>query len=243
VWKATLGERTLHFELAGINNQNFIMRDRETGTWWQQVSGRAIHGPLAGRSLESMPWDEVSFSLFRDEHPAAGVLLPSDEHAADYASADWEEEIAGYPTVGEADPDAPLAPRDLVVGIAVDGAARAYRWTDLDPARPVADRVGGTPILLVLHPDGLSLRCFDRRLDGRTLEIFLQPASDPPVLLDAATGSAWDFSGRATSGSMCGRQLGRIACLKDYWFDWNVYHPECESKEPEGQSASRCVPH
>jgi hypothetical protein len=36
----------LNFHLAGINNQNFIMRDEETGTWWQQVSGTAIQGPL-----------------------------------------------------------------------------------------------------------------------------------------------------------------------------------------------------
>ena len=31
--------RRLHFHLAGINNQNFIMQDEETGTWWQQVTG------------------------------------------------------------------------------------------------------------------------------------------------------------------------------------------------------------
>jgi hypothetical protein len=232
VWKSTVGGRALHFELAGINNQNFIMRDRETGSWWQQVSGLAIHGPLAGQSLEPMPWDEVTFAVFRDEHPAAGVLLPSDGHAGDYAPADWEAEIAEYPTVGEADPDAPLEPRDLVVGIAAGGAARAYRWTDLDPARPLADRVGGTPVLLVLHPDGLSLRCFDRRLDGETHDLFLEPGSDPPVLLDAATGSAWDFSGRATAGPLRGRRLGRIACLKDYWFDWVGYHPGTGIHEP-----------
>jgi len=32
--------RALHFYLAGINNQNFLMRDKETGTWWQQITAR-----------------------------------------------------------------------------------------------------------------------------------------------------------------------------------------------------------
>ena len=32
----------LTFHLAGINNQNFLMRDEQTGTYWQQISGRAI---------------------------------------------------------------------------------------------------------------------------------------------------------------------------------------------------------
>jgi len=51
VWKRSVGGRVLHFYLAGINNQNFLMRDRETGTWWQQISGKAIFGKLQGESL------------------------------------------------------------------------------------------------------------------------------------------------------------------------------------------------
>ena len=44
--------RVLNFYLAGINNQNFLMRDKETGTWWQQITGKAIFGPLKGAALE-----------------------------------------------------------------------------------------------------------------------------------------------------------------------------------------------
>ena len=58
MWKRTTRGRELHFYLAGINNQNFLMRDRETGSWWQQVTGRAIAGELAGSTLELMPNDE-----------------------------------------------------------------------------------------------------------------------------------------------------------------------------------------
>ena len=41
----------LTFHLAGINNQNFLMRDEETGTWWQQITGEASVGPLQGQAL------------------------------------------------------------------------------------------------------------------------------------------------------------------------------------------------
>src|SRR5262249_18403920 len=71
------GGRTLRFHLAGINNQNFIMRDEETGSWWQQVTGCAFLGPLKGRCLESISWDEVTFAVFRAEHPGGVVLLPA----------------------------------------------------------------------------------------------------------------------------------------------------------------------
>jgi hypothetical protein len=46
VWSSVVDGRALTFELVGINNQNFVMQDVETGTGWQQVAGEAILGPL-----------------------------------------------------------------------------------------------------------------------------------------------------------------------------------------------------
>lgn len=225
MWKATAGGRRLHFRLTGINNQNFIMRDEETGSWWQQITGCAFEGPLQGTCLEAIAWDEVTFEVFRREHPEARVLLPVDKFKDEYAGRDWETEIAEYPPGRPDDPADPLRPRDLVVGVAAGGGARAYSWKALGPAQPVADTVGDVPILIVLNPDGKSLRCFDRRLaDGRTLEGFTATRTCPPVVHDAG-GSAWDFGGVATAGPLQGRTLARIPCLKDYWFDWKTYNP------------------
>ena len=67
----------LTFRLAGINNQNFIMRDDQTGTWWQQVSGLAIHGPLKGRRLHLVPHDQITFATWKDEQPKG----PAQPHA------------------------------------------------------------------------------------------------------------------------------------------------------------------
>jgi len=225
VWKSTLGGRTLHFHLAGINNQNFIMADEETGTWWQQVTGCAILGPLAGRCLEAIPWDEVTFAVWKREHPQALVLLPFEGSKGDYASADWEKEVAGYATVTPIDPLDGLKPRDLVVGIRSGAAATAYPWTTLAAQNPIADSVGGTPLLILLHPDGRSLRCFDRRIGGGIVELFLKAGTDPPTIVDGRTGSEWNFSGLAVAGPLAGQRLARLTCLKDFWFDWKSYHP------------------
>jgi hypothetical protein len=225
VWKSTLGGRALHFHLAGINNQNFIMRDEETGSWWQQVTGCGILGPLQGQCLKAIPWDEVTFAVFRQEHPGARVLRAADWAKDDYAEVDWEKKIADYPTVTPVDPHDDLKPRDLVVGVVSGGEATAYPWTTLAEQNPILDSVGDTPLLVLLHPDGRSLRCFDRRIDGTVLELFLKTGSGPPVIVDGATGSDWDFTGLATAGPMAGRRLARVTCLKDFWFDWKSYNP------------------
>jgi hypothetical protein len=230
VWKSTVDGRTLTFRLAGINNQNFVMRDEQTGTWWQQISGEAILGPLKGKSLDHISWDEVTFAVWRGEHPEALVLLPDEAKEESYAKDNWEERIAKAPTVTPVDASDPLSPRDLVVGVVSGDAARAYPYNALGADRPIADRVGETPLIIVMHTDGRSLRCFDRRLDpgsgDDSLELYLMAGSDPPMMVDAGTGSLWDFSGVATGGPLAGRRLARVTCLKDFWFDWKLYHPD-----------------
>ena len=218
--------RTLHFHLTGINNQNFVMSDEETGSWWQQVTGCAFLGPMTGRCLEPAPWDEVTFAVWKLDHPGTQVLLGVEESKKRYASAEWEKKVAGYPTVAPADPHDELKPRDLIVGVTFGKVSKAYPWETLVAQNPIIDSVGGTPVLVLLHADGRSLRCFDRRVDEKPLELFLETATDPPILVDSKTGSEWDFSGLATTGALSGRRLARVPCLKDFWFDWKNYHPD-----------------
>ena len=67
MWKRELQGRRLWFRLAALNNQNFIMEDEETGTWWQQVSGEALRGPFEGERLELVRSDEISLGLWKQE--------------------------------------------------------------------------------------------------------------------------------------------------------------------------------
>jgi hypothetical protein len=227
VWETTVNGQVLHFHLAGINNQNFIMRDEETGSWWQQVTGEAIQGPLKGKNLRPVFHDELTFGLWQQEKPGGRVLRPDEaiERAGKYAPADWEQRMEKVPVTTSATIDTALDQRALVFGINVEGAARAYPFDALLRQSPIVDELGRTPILLVLGDDKKSVRAFERTLDGRKLELFVKPNASPLRLVDAETGSEWDFSGEAVSGSAKGKHLNKIPVLSDYWFDWKTYNP------------------
>lgn len=220
--------QVLRFRLAGINNQNFLMQDEQTGSWWQQVTGEAVQGSLRGRRLELQPWDEVRFAVWKREHPDTLVLRPEPEHQARYAKADWEERIQKLPAVTPVDPADRLRPRDLVVGVELGGAARAYPMETLRKQSPLLDVLGGVPLALVVDEDGRSVRAFRRDPDGQTLELFRQAGVTPLALLDAQSGSTWDFSGRAIAEPKTGQSLERVQTLKDYWFDWKAAHPQAD---------------
>jgi hypothetical protein len=228
VWKTTVGGRQLHFHLAGINNQNFIMRDEETGSWWQQVTGEAIHGPLKGQRLTPVEHDELTFGLWKREKPQGRVLRPNDEiaQAGKYAPANWEERMAKVPVTTSATLDKSLQPRTLVIGLTINGTSKAYPFDTVARQSPILDDVGGAPIFIVLGDDKRSVRAYERSVDGRKLEFFIKPNAGILVLVDAETGSEWDFTGKATGGPLSGRQLRKIPILNDYWFDWQTYHPQ-----------------
>jgi hypothetical protein len=172
VWTRTVNGRALHFYLAGINNQNFLMRDKETGSWWQQITGKAIYGPLKGASLELVLSDELTFGEWRSEVPDGKVLAEVPKYRKEYDS-NWEPETAKYPVVISF-PGTELKSRDVVVGLEIDGPGRAYPWDSLVKQSPVLDRVNGTPLLVAVGPDGKSFRVFISRIDGKDAEFFLK---------------------------------------------------------------------
>jgi len=223
VWRRTANGRTLHFYLAGINNQNFLMRDKETGSWWQQITGKAIYGPMKGASLELVPSDELTFGEWKSEISGGQVLAAVKKDAKEYES-NWEPEVAKLPVVISF-PGTELKSRDVVIGLEIDSAARAYPWAAILKQSPVVDRMRGTPLLIALGPDGKSFRAFVSRVDGKETEFFLQRGKEW-ALLDTATASQWNFQGCATSGPSSGKCLDRVPALKDYWFDWRNYHPD-----------------
>jgi hypothetical protein len=67
-------------------------------------------------------------------------------------------------------------------------------------------------------PDKLSVRAF--RVPANTT--FLR-AGD--AITDAETSSVWSFSGCATQGARTGECLEALSVVRQYWFDWQLYHP------------------
>jgi Protein of unknown function (DUF3179) len=199
------------------------MKDAETGSWWQQVSGKAILGPMKGTQLKLVPHDELTFATWKSETRRGRVLKPI--ASVKYASANWEEEISRLPVVTKT---SELPPRTLIIGISMNEKSKAYPFASLQRQVAIVDSVGGVPVLIAIGDDQKSVRVFERNVDAQTLNLFAKPQSRPVRFVDSNTGSEWDFSGTAVAGPLQGKQLKKIPHLKDFWFDWKNYHPHSE---------------
>jgi len=225
VWNRVVEGRLLHFRLAGINNGNALLRDEETSSIWQQSTGEAIFGPLKGKQLQLVRSNELSFALWSKEQPQGLVLKPNSLYASEYDPKDWEKHVEKTRTVVDTTKSG-IGPHQLMVGITLAGENKAYPVQAIVAAKLIQDHVGKVPVLLLVGPDGASIRIFEVSQDGEnTLRTFSIGPRDG-TMNDIETGSIWNFQGCAVEGQMSGQCLKEIDGHKDYWFDWMNHHPD-----------------
>src|SRR5262245_60460643 len=189
-----LGGRTLSLGTTGnLRCSDLVMYDRQTESWWQQITGRAIVGRLTGQQLRLLPSQVVSFAQFQHIYPHGTVLSIHTGYSRPYGRNPY----VGYdqpqtPPYGlPAHPDPALPPKERVAAVATGArSAVVYPSSRLEHEAPIDDRipraaaVGSRPIVVFFDPrltspldaPDVSLgrpvgtaAVFERRLGGRTL--------------------------------------------------------------------------
>src|SRR5271165_1074705 len=123
------------------------MRDEQTGTFWQQISGRAVSGPLAGRSLALVYSEELSFKLWKAEEPEGTVVNDVAAYVSEYSPKNWDVRMRKAPTVLSYREHG-MEPRDLILGVQAFGSSRAFRYDAMLRERLVMDHVGPEPVMI-----------------------------------------------------------------------------------------------
>lgn len=139
----------------------------------------------------------------------------------------------GIPAL-DAPPHVPIAsapwPEDeIVLGVALDGAARAYPVSILDWHELVNDELAGRPILVSYCPLCGTGVVFDRRVGGQVRRFGVSGLlyRSDLLMFDRETGSLWSqISARAVTGPAEGRRLALLRAPMLRLADFRERHPE-----------------
>ena len=115
----------------------------------------------------------------------------------------------------------------LVVGIEINGDARAYPLQFIGYHHQVRDSVGGRPVLVSYCTVCRTGRVFSPEVDGR-VETFRLVGMDHynAMFEDQATGSWWrQANGEAITGSRKGQSLPELESLQVTLEQWLALHP------------------
>ena len=253
------GERVLDFGTTGrLRFSNLVMYDRQTESWWQQASGKAIAGTLTGQELTIIPSSLISWEDFESEHPEGRVLS---------RETGWDRDYGQNPYTGYDDPSrspflysGPETPDALpqvarVLGVELNGEAVAYPYEQLRKEGVVNDTVGGEPIAVFWRPGTASAldaseiaegddvgaaNAFSRELDGQAgLDgTPLTFSFEDGRIVDEQTGTEWSILGEGVSGSLEGHQLEPVVSVNHFWFSWSAFNPEARLYDPESAEAT-----
>lgn len=147
------------FRLVGMDHFNAMFEDSRTGSWWRQVSGECVAGPLKGSRLTELPSSQLTLGEFARRHPDGKVLQPDPRFHARYRELDGFDDGTIASSLERRD-TASWQRKSWVLGVLHKGAARAYDWNDLLTARTIQDTLSGDTIIIRLGADNASFDVF-----------------------------------------------------------------------------------
>lgn len=158
---AVNGERVEFGTSGKLWNSNLVMYDRKTDSLWSQILGEAIAGEMTGTKLAVLPSDQIRFGEWKKLHPE-GVVLSRDTGATRFYGQDPYGDY--YTTPGTFFPvnkkDNRLSEKEFVLGITVNGKAKAYYPPAIKKSGRVEDKFEGKTIIAEYEKDIDAVRIF-----------------------------------------------------------------------------------
>ena len=237
-----VGDRVLDFGTSGlIRKSDLVMWDRQTESWWQQITGEAIVGELLGTKLTFIPAPLVSWSEFTEAYPGGQVLTRNTGFGRNYNAAPYSgyDNLGSQPFLFRGAIDSALPAMERVIGLEVGQTQVAYPFGSFSDMPVVHDTVGGQDIVIFFAggtlsafdsggPEGRravgSTGVFSPSLDGEDLTFVVKD----DVIVDTQTGSEWNIFGQAVAGELDGRSLTPVVHANHFWFAWQAFFPNSE---------------
>ena len=161
----------------GLYNGLFLLRDEESGTFWDHMTGEAVYGPMVGSALEVSNLRQTTVAQVLGQDSGALVALSdqtlrSDERVSlpnlilrmgqrlnDLFSSTVRQEDARRPTM------------DLGMGIWDGEKARYYPYDRVTAkGNVVVDKLSGRKLVVYLDPSAYALAAVYIDTDGTTWE-------------------------------------------------------------------------
>lgn len=242
-----LNDEPLEFRVSGrLYNANLLMVDRQTGSFWSQIGGQVIAGPLLGKAgtMRHIPVDLTFWEDWKAAHPNGRVLSRPEQvqglredrsiPAEQYRSSPYAEYMM-RPGVGfgvdtrKMDLNQ-IATKRIVYGLELSDGAKAYLDGTIEDADLIHDVIGNTPVLVLRTPEG-EVRAYRRtHPDYENGEAALTFTPYENRWRDDQTGTTWTYHGRPVDGPLAdtGTGLEEIEARSAYWFAWLLFHPDTE---------------
>lgn len=156
VYDPVVNGQRLTFQVVAVKRRNMIMRDRQTGTLWQQGTGEAIYGAFKGTQLTFLDAQQMSPGDWIALYPETLVAQAKPDAPKGRLSRKALGRMLRITNVlmapGETDIGTELPLREAIFGLSLNGQDKAYPVSELRLQPEFDDRVGDEAVTIRYDP-------------------------------------------------------------------------------------------
>lgn len=156
IYNPVIDNLRLNFEVVGVRRRNMVIRDKETGTIWQQGTGEAMFGKLKGKRLDFYPYQQMNLSDWLHQYPNSQIAQESSEVRKGFLPKEklmkvLEKVTGNFVAPGKTDLNG-LPLREKIWGLEINGKCKAYPISELKKVENFIDQIDETEIEIEYDP-------------------------------------------------------------------------------------------
>jgi len=201
------------FRLVGMDHFNAMLEDATTKSWWRQVTGEAITGELKGRQLPEVYSTQTSLADWLQLNPNSLIMQADETFIKTYDSTFKFESGASKSKLTGTD-SLSWKDKSWVIGVKAGKESKAYDWNQLKKEKLIQDKIGATPVLIVLSKNNKSFFAFQRPTDNSAFTL-----SGDTLLFD---NHKYRIDGKGIDTSF---SLKPLPASQEFWHSWRTFNP------------------
>jgi len=235
VYSTEINGEVLEFGTSGLlYRSNKLMYDRATNSLWHQFTGKPVVGTLvdSGIKLEVQPVLLTTWGDWLTTHPDTTVLdIETGLYPQELYVPEWDPESIYYGLRNQPETSFPvwqksdrLPEKSDILGLIVNGEARAYPMETLHRQPVLNDALGGRELVVITSGDGAGARAFQR--EGQEFSVIQTSGNTAAgvVVVDQG-GHEWRVEDHAlVQTTDPSQRLARLPSHVSYWFGWYAFH-------------------
>ncbi len=202
-----------------VYNNNLLLMDESSGSYWNQFTGMAIVGDRAGEELTSYPSEVMTWGEWKDLYPNGSVLSTDTGYDRDYTRHPFENyDVADLYYFPLNQIDDRMSAKWIVDGLDLGDMSVAYS----------RDIMKGIWVHNFTHGNLVYVAMYDT--EDEVTRVFTAGSSftydnEENVFVDQ-DGGTWSADGVALTGAQTGTQLDQVQTQSSFYMCWYANHTD-----------------
>jgi hypothetical protein len=212
VYEPVINGHSEKFRLVGMDLFNAMFEDESTKSWWRQATGEAVAGKLKGTVLPEISSTQTSLGKWLGLYPDSKIMQADPAFKSSYDTLyNYEKGLSRKKLTGT--DSLSWQKKSWVIGVQLDGKARAYDWNQLKKDMLIEDTLAGKELFILLAGDSSSFFAYEK--SGIKGEVRVEKDT---IILGQ---KRFRLDGKGIDTTMT---LFKVPAYQEFWHSWKSFH-------------------